>query len=236
MSMRSNILPPSRPCSTIASGVCAVSWSSSSHAEPISPPRLIEPMATLPSSAPSSARSSRMSGVAITPSTPGSASAVMVRSSTSRRSAMTKGWPETPTIPRAGWSMAMMNVLPSAANSGRDDRVASARPIASGSVARVSNSPSQRWSSMIVIARSDAAGNASPARSSSTGVRLDGRHGRSSRLDSFGYFTGGEQVIDLGGRRHLVGAHQTSGDDRSSSVRTSDDLGGIPPCEQAVTE
>jgi hypothetical protein len=149
-SMRSSILAPSRRCSTIDSTVCAVSWSSSSHADPARPPRFNDPKATLPSSAPSRASSSRMSGVAMTPSTPGSASATIVRSRTSRRFAITNGWPEIPTMPRAGWSIAMMKVAPSAASIGRGVRAASAAPTASGRVARVSSRSAQRESEIIV--------------------------------------------------------------------------------------
>ncbi len=62
-SIRSSILPPWKPIRTIASASYPVKRSSISKTVPASPPRFIEPITTLPSRAPMSSRSSRMSAV-----------------------------------------------------------------------------------------------------------------------------------------------------------------------------
>jgi hypothetical protein len=77
-----------------------------------SPPRFIDPMTTLPSSAPSSSNSSITSGEPSTPSTSGCANAVTRRSSRLRRSAIAIGFPPLARAPRAGWSAATRNRVP----------------------------------------------------------------------------------------------------------------------------
>ena len=120
-------------------GACRpVKRSSSSNAAPCNPPRFIEPMTTLSSSAPISRRSSRMSGVPSTPSTPGRATAVASRSSRSLRLAMAIPSARTPRAPRAGWSAATMRRRPSVPTSGRRWRAAQADAMRPGSRARTS--------------------------------------------------------------------------------------------------
>ena len=82
-SIRSSILPPSKPIRAIAAASYPVNRSSISNTDPASPPRFIEPMTILPSSAPSSSRSSSTSAVPSTPPTPGRSRATQSRSSRS---------------------------------------------------------------------------------------------------------------------------------------------------------
>src|SRR5262249_55844803 len=105
--------------------------------------RFIEPIATLPSSAPSSSRSSRTSGLPSTPSTPGRPSAVTSRRSNPYRSAIASGTVRTPSAPRAGWSAATSISRPSGPSSGRRTRAAAASTIAEGRTARSSRSLSK---------------------------------------------------------------------------------------------
>src|SRR3954451_7726246 len=88
---------------------------------------------------PSSSRSSSMSGVPMTPSTPGRESARHVRSSSSPRSAIAVSRAPAFSIPRAGWSTAMIIVVPPSpsADTGRR-RAAAASAIASGRRSRAS--------------------------------------------------------------------------------------------------
>ena len=60
-----------------------------------------------------------MSALASTPSTRGLSRAMSSRSSIVRRSAIARGWPPTPIIPRAVWSAATMNSTPSAVSARR---------------------------------------------------------------------------------------------------------------------
>ena len=96
------------PSSAMAAASYPVNRSSISKTVPARPPRFIEPMTTLSSSAPSSSRSSMMSAVPSTPSTPGRDRASDIRSSRSARSAMAIGRSPARSAPRAGWSAAMM--------------------------------------------------------------------------------------------------------------------------------
>jgi hypothetical protein len=101
-SMRSSIFPASSPRLTIGATPIPVKRSSSSQAEPTMPPRFIEPIASRLSSAPSNARSSSTSAVPSTPSTPGKASAVTIRSSSSRRFSIARAFDPALKMPRAG--------------------------------------------------------------------------------------------------------------------------------------
>ncbi len=74
--IRVSILPPSSPRACDLRRAVAGEAVVELEGGALRPPRFIEPMTTLPSSAPSSSRSSRMSGVPSTPSTPGRSSAV----------------------------------------------------------------------------------------------------------------------------------------------------------------
>src|SRR5690606_32546640 len=109
------------------------------NAAPASPPRFIEPTTTLPSKAPRSSKSSRMSAVASTPLTPGRSRATSRRSSSSPRSAIAIGSRPAPSAPRAGWSAAITSNLPEGPTklSGRTRRAA-ASAIASGRLTRCS--------------------------------------------------------------------------------------------------
>ena len=60
-----------------------------------------------------------MSALASTPSQPAFASATISASSVRRRSAIANGSPGTPSMPRAVWSAATMNNLPSVSNGRR---------------------------------------------------------------------------------------------------------------------
>ena len=67
-----------------------------------------------------------MSALASTPSTRGLSRATSRRSSIVRRSAIARGWPGTPIMPRAVWSAATMNSAPSTVSRSRRGRPASA--------------------------------------------------------------------------------------------------------------
>src|SRR5690242_5339985 len=138
-SMRVSILPPSKPASAIDCASYPVNRSSISKTVPARPPRFIEPMTTLSSSAPSSSRSSTMSAVPSTPSTPGLDRASDIRSSRSARSAMAIGRSPARSAPRAGWSAAMMKSwLSSPSSDVRRRRPAAASAMACGRRARAS--------------------------------------------------------------------------------------------------
>ena len=121
-SIRSSVLPPSRPNSSMWSASYAVSRSSNSQRAPMMPPRFIVPMATTPSRAPSHASSSKMSALAMTPSTPGTRSALITRSSKVYRSATASGSGPTANMPRAVWSTATISRFPSSPTSSRRTR------------------------------------------------------------------------------------------------------------------
>ena len=138
-SIRNSILPPSNPIRAVLSASYPVNRSSISKAVPASPPRFIEPMTTLSSSAPSSSRSSMMSAVPSTPSTPGLDSASDIRSSRSARSAMAIGRSPARSAPRAGWSAAMMKTwLSEPSRESRRRRRAAASAMACGRRVRAS--------------------------------------------------------------------------------------------------
>ncbi len=118
-SMRSSILPPSRPAVAIPGALYPVNRSSTSNAAPGSPPRFIEPSTTLSSSAPSSNRSSTMSADPSIPSTPGRPSATRMRSSRSARFAIAIGRSPAASTPRAPWSAAMIISRPDGPSQGR---------------------------------------------------------------------------------------------------------------------
>jgi hypothetical protein len=101
-SMRSSILPPCQPAASMPDGEQPVNRSSTSKTVPARPPRFMEPITTLPSSAPSSSRSSSTSAVPSTPSTPGLPSATTRRRSSSARSPIAVGCAPTRSAPRAG--------------------------------------------------------------------------------------------------------------------------------------
>ncbi len=148
---RTSILAKSRPEAPSTSK--AVKRSSISKTESRSPPRFIDPTASLLSSLPSTARSSRMSGVPSTPSTAGLSSAVAMRSSSRYRSAIADGSRPAASAPRAGWSAATMNSLPSSGNSARRGRSARARATLSGDSARTRRSSSKSDAARVAVAR-----------------------------------------------------------------------------------
>ena len=77
-----------------------------------------------------------MSAVPSTPSTPGTASASRMRSSSSVREAMAWSREPTPRAPRAGWSAAMIIIVPSVSATVRRERVAARRANRPGSSIR----------------------------------------------------------------------------------------------------
>ena len=134
-SMRTSILPPSKPIRAMAGASYPVNRSSISKTVSARPPRFIEPITILPSSAPRSSRSSSTSAVPSTPSTPGRPSATHSRSSRPARSAMAVWSRPARRMPRAVWSAAISTSRPE--NAGARWRWTAASATISGCRARV---------------------------------------------------------------------------------------------------
>src|ERR1700712_4631804 len=169
-------------------------------------------MTTLSSSAPSSSRSSRMSGEASSPSTPGRLRAVTRRSSSSIREPIAIGRSPTPNAPRAGWSAATIISRPSPRTVSRLTLAFAARKIAAGSLTRISVISANR--SRIVL------GSAVPVGTVNVSVIVDLL----------------QKCFHLGRCRHRAGALAPGGDDGPGCVGEAQDGLQIPAGQQPVAQ